>query len=69
MSLIREQDFIANVHDALQYIYYHHSPDFLHALFAACQREDSPAARDALEQILINGSSPRAWVRTGSGGE
>jgi hypothetical protein len=59
ISLILEQDFIANVHDALQYISYFHSPDFLHALFAARQREESPAARDALEQILINGSYPR----------
>jgi fumarate hydratase, class I len=54
MSLIREQDFIASVYDALQYISYYHSPDFLHALFAAYQREQAPAARDALAQILTN---------------
>lgn len=54
MSLIREQDFIASVHDALQYISYYHSPDFLHALHAAYLGEQSPTARDALAQILVN---------------
>ncbi|TSA51133.1 MAG: fumarate hydratase [Nitrosomonadales bacterium] len=54
MSLIREQDFIYSVHDALQYISYYHAPDFLHALHAAWEREQSPAARDALGQILAN---------------
>ncbi len=54
MHLIREQDFIASIADALQYISYYHSPDFLHALNQAYEREQSPAARDALAQILIN---------------
>ncbi|HEY3327233.1 MAG TPA: fumarate hydratase [Novimethylophilus sp.] len=54
MSLIREQDFVASIHDALQYISYYHSPDFLQALQSAYQREESPAARDALGQILTN---------------
>ncbi len=54
MSLIREQDFIASIADALQYISYYHSPDFLHALNQAYVREESPAARDAIAQILIN---------------
>jgi fumarate hydratase class I len=54
MSLIREQDFISSIQDALQYISYYHSPDFLHALHAAWQREPAPAARDAMAQILIN---------------
>jgi len=54
MSLIRELDFIASVHDALQYISYYHAPDFLHALHAAYLGEQSPAARDALAQILVN---------------
>jgi len=52
--MIREQDFIASIADALQYIACYHAPDFLHALFDAYQREQSPAARDALAQILIN---------------
>lgn len=54
MSLIREQDFVDSVQDALQYISYYHPPDFLHALYAAWQAEASPAARDAIAQILIN---------------
>ncbi len=54
MSLIREQDFIASIHEALQYISYYHAPDFLHALHQAYEHEESPAARDALAQILAN---------------
>jgi len=54
MSLIREQDFISSIEDALQYISYYHSPDFLHALHAAYKREPAPAARDAIAQILVN---------------
>ena len=54
MRTIREQDFIASIADALQYISYYHAPDFLHALHQAYEREASPAARDALAQILIN---------------
>ncbi len=54
MHLIREQDFIASIADALQYISYYHSPDFLQALDQAYEREQSPAARDAIAQILIN---------------
>jgi fumarate hydratase class I len=54
MRTIREQDFIASIDDALQYIACFHPPDFLHALHDAYEREQSPAARDALAQILIN---------------
>ena len=54
MSMIREQDFITSIADALQYISYYHAPDFLHALHRAWQQEQSPAAKDALAQILIN---------------
>ena len=54
MNLIREQDFVDSIADALQYISYYHSPDFLQALHAAWQREPSPAARDAIAQILVN---------------
>jgi fumarate hydratase class I len=52
--MIREQDFISSIADALQYIACYHSPDFLHALNDAYQREQSPAAKDALAQILVN---------------
>ncbi|MDR2219079.1 MAG: fumarate hydratase [Methylobacillus sp.] len=54
MNLIRERDFVSSIADALQYISYYHSPDFLHALHDAWQREPSPAARDAIAQILVN---------------
>lgn len=54
MNLIREQDFVDSIADALQYISYYHSPDFLHAMHEAWQREPSPAARDAIAQILVN---------------
>jgi fumarate hydratase class I len=54
MNLIREQDFVDSIADALQYISYYHSPDFLQAMHAAWQREPSPAARDAIAQILVN---------------
>lgn len=54
MALIQEEDFIASVADALQYISVYHPPDFIQALNEAYQREQAPAARDALAQILIN---------------
>jgi fumarate hydratase class I len=54
MTLIRQQDFIASVADALQYISYYHPLDFLHALARAHELEKSPAARDAIAQILAN---------------
>jgi fumarate hydratase class I len=54
MTAIREQDFIGSIADALQYISYYHPPDYIHALHQAYQREQSPAARDAIAQILIN---------------
>lgn len=52
--MIQEDDVIQSVADALQYISYYHPPDFIHALGAACEREQSPAARDAMAQILVN---------------
>jgi len=54
MTTIREEDFIQSIADALQYISYYHAPDFIHAVHAAWQHEESPAARDALAQILVN---------------
>jgi fumarate hydratase class I len=54
MTTIRESDFVTSIADALQYISYYHSPDFLRALHEAYRREQSPAARDALAQILVN---------------
>ena len=54
MSLIREDDVISSVADALQYISYYHTPDFIRAMGRAYALEQSPAARDAIAQILTN---------------
>jgi len=54
MSTIREDDVIASVADALQYISYYHTPDFIRAMGRAYALEQSPAARDAIAQILTN---------------
>ncbi len=54
MSTIKEQDFIDSICDGLQYISYYHPPDFIKAMTAAWEREEAPAARDAMAQILIN---------------
>jgi fumarate hydratase, class I len=54
MAVIREDDLIASVADALQYISYYHSPDFIAAMGRAYEQETSPAARDAIAQILTN---------------
>jgi fumarate hydratase class I len=54
MSIITKDDFITSICDALQYISYYHPQDFIQALHAAYQREQSPAAKDAMAQILIN---------------
>ena len=52
--LIHEDDLIETIADALQYISYFHPMDYIRALGAAYQRERSPAARDAMAQILTN---------------
>ena len=54
MATIRQEDFIQSVADALQYISYYHPVDYIRNLAAAYEREQSPAARDAIAQILIN---------------
>src|SRR6202167_1336405 len=54
MTVIREADVIASVADALQYISYYHAPDFIRAMGRAYELEQSPAARDAIAQILTN---------------
>ncbi len=53
-TTIHQDDFISSIADALQYISYYHPPDFIHALHQAWEREESPAARDAMAQILVN---------------
>jgi fumarate hydratase class I len=54
MPAIRQDDFIQSVADAFQFISIYHPLDFVEAVKAAWEREESPAARDALAQILIN---------------
>lgn len=54
MSTIKAEDFIASVADAFQYISYYHPKDFVKALTAAYEKEESPAAKDAMKQILVN---------------
>ncbi|CAA0115034.1 fumarate hydratase [Zhongshania aliphaticivorans] len=54
MTVIRQDDLIQSVADALQYISYYHPVDFIRAMDEAYQREQNPAAKDAMAQILIN---------------
>lgn len=54
MTTIRQEDFVQSIADALQYISYYHPKDYIDALAAAYEREESPAAKDAMAQILIN---------------
>ena len=54
MAVIREQDLIQSVADAFQYISYYHPLDYVQALGDAWAREENPAARDAIAQILTN---------------
>ena len=54
MTTIRQQDFISSIADALQFISYYHPQDYVQSLAEAYQREQSPAARDAMAQILTN---------------
>ncbi|MEO6155928.1 MAG: fumarate hydratase [Thermomonas sp.] len=54
MTAIKQEDLIQSVADALQYISYYHPVDYIRSLAAAHEREQSPAAKDAIAQILIN---------------
>ena len=49
MATIQQKDVIQSVADALQYISYYHSPDFIRHMTRAYEREQSPAAKDAIE--------------------
>ena len=53
-TVIKQEDFIQSVADAFQYISYYHPPDYIKALHEAYDNEASPAAKDAMAQILIN---------------
>ncbi|MDP9039308.1 MAG: fumarate hydratase [Acidobacteriota bacterium] len=54
MTTIKQDDVIQSVADALQYISYYHPEDYIRNLAQAYEREQSPAAKDAMAQILIN---------------
>ncbi|NVK25484.1 MAG: fumarate hydratase [Gammaproteobacteria bacterium] len=54
MTIIRQQDFIESIADALQYISYYHPLDYIQAVEKAYNKEENPAAKDAMAQILIN---------------
>ncbi|PKL98009.1 MAG: fumarate hydratase [Gammaproteobacteria bacterium HGW-Gammaproteobacteria-9] len=54
MTVIKQDDLIQSVADALQFISYYHPVDFIQAMHEAYLREESPAARDSMAQILIN---------------
>ena len=54
MATIKQDDFIQSVADALQYISYYHPADYIRNLARAYELEESPAARDAMTQILVN---------------
>jgi fumarate hydratase class I len=51
---IRQADLIESVAAALQYISYYHPTDYIAHLARAYAREQSPAAKDAMAQILTN---------------
>ena len=54
MTVIRQDDLIESIADALQFISYYHPLDFIQAIHRAYEREESQAAKDAMAQILIN---------------
>src|SRR4051794_7593992 len=54
MTVVKQEDFIASVAGALQYISYYHPVDYIKSLSKAYEKEESPAAKDAMAQILVN---------------
>ena len=54
MTTIRHDDLVESVAAALQYISYYHPADYIAHLARAYEREESPAAKDAIAQILTN---------------
>jgi fumarate hydratase, class I len=53
-TTLRHADFVESIACALQYISYYHPPDYISHLARAYEREASPAAKDAIAQILTN---------------
>jgi fumarate hydratase class I len=54
MTVIKQADLIQSIQDALQHISYFHPVDYIKALGEAYEKEQSPAAKDAIAQILTN---------------
>ena len=54
MPTIKQDDFVQSIQDALQHISYFHPLDYITALADAYEKEQSPAAKDAIAQILTN---------------
>ena len=54
MTTIKADDLVTSVADSLQFISCYHPLDFVDAVHNAYLREESPAAKDALAQILVN---------------
>ena len=54
MTIIKQEDFIQSIADAFQFISYYHPKDYIQALTKALAKEENPAARDAMTQILVN---------------
>jgi fumarate hydratase class I len=54
MTNIQQDDLIESVRGALQYISYFHPVDYIENLARAYDLEQSPAAKDAMKQILVN---------------
>ncbi len=53
-TVIRQDDLVESIAAALQFISYYHPADYIRHLALAYEREQSPAARDAIAQILTN---------------
>ena len=54
MTTIKQSDLIDSIAGALQYISYYHPTDYIAHLARSYEREQSPAAKDAIAQILTN---------------
>ncbi|MGH8640412.1 MAG: fumarate hydratase [Burkholderiales bacterium] len=54
MTTIKQQDFIQSIADGFQFIATYHPVDFIKAMGEAYEREQSPAAKNAIAQILMN---------------
>ena len=54
MTTIKEDDLIQSIADAVQFISYYHPTDYLEHLARAYEREQNPAAKEPIAQILTN---------------